>query len=160
MALVIGLASFLFLLLIPLMVVLMVAARLRPMPQPLDIPAAYLPAALNCEAPSGDYAPRCYTDLMGHYVYFQFQWLEGQQTIVRVVDSSRQFTLGELIAAWGTPTSLIWGDHAQISVFWGMRSALLHVDTPQPDSPVSFILYDLEQHGTSPWRGFHIHRKR
>jgi hypothetical protein len=66
---------------------------------------------------------------------------------------AQQFSLGELIAAWGDPSGII-SSESVIHVYWGTRSALLYTRSLQPNSPVDFILYDPAFQQTSRWLGF------
>jgi hypothetical protein len=73
--------------------------------------------------------------------------------INRTVIPAQKYAVGDLIAAWGTPTGTT-RNETNIYIYWGARSALLYTRSLQPDSRVDFILYDLAPHQASPWPGF------
>ncbi len=71
----------------------------------------------------------------------------------------RQYVLGQLVAAWGTPTGVAIGATGT-SVYWGGRSALLYTTVLRPDSPIESIVYDLEPGQASAWRGLTRRQQR
>lgn len=139
-----------------LILAVIAVARLQPSPQPVDISPDELAdsaSSQSCEIFMDHYMPRCYTVLLGLSVYLQP--LTNSKTITRTVDASRFFTLGQLVAAWGTPTGVLW-QRGTIRVYWPTRSALLVTHSLQTDSRVFLILYEMDQPDTSPWRGFRL----
>ena len=135
----------------------MTAARAEPAPHLPDIPQAYLPGNLLpvsgwCYWPSNEQVPRCSVEFGDDEVYFSFDALTG--IITRSIIPARAYMIGDLIAAWGTPTG-IHQKYTLTYVFWETRSALLYTTSFRPESRVEFIIYDLEpSQATSPWHGF------
>lgn len=134
----------------------MTAARTGTIPTLLDPPPRYLPGNplpgdVSCYTPGDEHMPRCFVQHLGDEVYFNFDG--NTRTILRTVIPAREYTIGQLILAWGTPTGIT-QTHYTIYVYWRTRSALLYTSSFQPDSRVEFILYGLEQQPTAPWRGF------
>jgi hypothetical protein len=143
-----------------LVVGVMTAARTGTIRQLLDLPPRYfpgnpLPEDVSCYTHDDEHAPRCFDQLFGEEVYFNFDG--NPRTILRTIIPAQAYTIGQLILSWGAPSG-IRRNYYTIYVYWGTRSALLYTNSFQPDSRVEFILYDLEQQPTSPWRGFTYRR--
>lgn len=144
----------LFLSLMLLVFIAISTAHLQPLPQPFDLSPNDLagdPSSQRCETSWYESVPRCNTSLLGLAVYLQP--LTKTRTLTRTSDPSQFFTVGQLVAAWGTPTGVLL--HARtMRVYWKTRSAMVHTHLLRPDSRVVFILYELDQPDISPWRGF------
>jgi len=93
----------------------------------------------------------CPIDHEGTSLYVTYD--DIRQKIVQTAISAQDYTIGELISAWGTPTGIAQYGRA-IDVYWGTRYAALFTCSFEPNSPVKFIIYDLEQHWATVWRGF------
>ncbi len=78
-------------------------------------------------------------------------------TASRTIDATRiavhEYTIGDLLLAWGTPTGFSQIGRA-IDVYWGGRSASLTTCSFRPDSRVDLITYSHKLPGAAPWRGF------
>jgi hypothetical protein len=156
-----GLVSFAVLLSLSLTMLIlsvMTIARMSAIPKLPDLPQGYLPGSprpmnISCYyVPIDAQVPRCYVDFEDHKIYFVVD--EATKIIIRSTIRTQAYTLGMLVASWGTPTGITWKDTV-IYVYWGTRSALIYTRSLKPTSTVEFILYDLEeQPTTSPWRGF------
>jgi hypothetical protein len=163
-----------------LMLTVVMTARVGTTPHAPDLPQRFLPGnplpnEAACTTLSDDHIPRCVVHMPHDDVYFNF----GAQSriITRTVIPAQQYTVGDLIATWGTPsgfTSLAdvvaideenltaaWGtpsgftwNETKIYIYWGTRSALLYSRWFRPDSRVDFILYDVYQPQASAWPGF------
>ena len=134
----------------------MIAGRTGTLRQLLDPPSRFLPGnplpnEVSCNTHSNEYVPRCYAQHLDDEFYFVFD--ADTRTIIRTVIPAREYTIGQLILAWGTPIGITQTNYT-IDIDWRTRSALLYSSSFQPDSRVEFILYGLEQQPTSPWRGF------
>jgi hypothetical protein len=135
-------------------------ARLRAAPLKIDPPAFLLPgsklsvqtqcdALVSCQA-----SPNGYRDDItyeGKKVYLVFD--VDNQMIVHTTVSVQTYTVGDLIANWGTPTGFARYGHV-IDIFWGTRDAYIYSCLLQPDTHIEFLEYDLEPRQGSLWRGF------
>jgi hypothetical protein len=150
----IGAATFLCMTLLVLGVVTLarwaISSPMRDLPQAY-LPDSPLPKDVSCYTPGDEHLPRCFIHLWGRDVYFTFD--ADTRIINRTIIPAPTYNVGMLIAAWGTPTGITQAEHT-ISIRWGTRSALLYTRSPQPDSRIEFILYDLAQQQSSTWRGF------
>ena len=151
----VGLAVWVSLCLTFLILSVVAVARRETAPLILDPPQLYLPGNpfpkdASCDVP-GDKQVFCSVKWLKQEIDFVFN--EETRMIWRTVIPTREYTLGQLIASWGTPTSITRNDYTTY-VYWGTRSVLLYTTSFQPDSRVNFIVYDLEQPETSPWCGF------
>ena len=90
-------------------------------------------------------------EIDGRKIYWSYE--SETQKIVRTIILAAEYTIGELILAWGIPTGF---DRYGTSIFvsWEARSAHLMTDFFHPYSRVRFIQYDLEPPQRSVWRGF------
>ena len=90
-------------------------------------------------------------ELDGQKIYWSYE--SKTQKIVRTIILAAEYTIGDLILAWGTPTGF---DRYGTAIFvsWEARSAHLMTDFFHPYSPIRFIQYDLEPPQRSVWRGF------
>lgn len=90
-------------------------------------------------------------ELDGQKMYWSYE--SKTQKIVRTILLAAEYTIGDLILAWGTPTGF---DRYGTAIFvsWEARSAHLMTDFFHPYSPIRFIQYDLEPPQRSVWRGF------
>jgi hypothetical protein len=137
------------------------AARIEAVPQIRELPPAYLPGMpapkdISCYTPPDEHLPRCVAQLWGQDVYFTFD--VDTQIITYALIPAQEYTVGMLIAAWGTPTGITQYE-VTIHLYWGFRSALLYANSLQPESPVVLIMYELSPQQASSWRGF-VQRKR
>lgn len=151
-----GIAASILLCLTILVLDVTVVARVEAPSQIADLPKSYLPGNLLpketiCSATRWDSAPLCFAHLWDNYVYFDFD--ASTRMVIRTIMSGQKYRLGELLAAWGTPSGINWKNYGTY-VYWRTRSALLHTGSIQPESRVGFIIYDLKQQQASPWRGF------
>jgi hypothetical protein len=135
-------------------------ARMGTIPQILDPPPEYLPGSpkprdLSCYTPSDEVISRCFVRYLGREIYLDFD--VDTRTIYYAIMPVGGYTIGSLMVSWGAPTGMTWSDYT-IHIYWGMRVATLYAHSIRPDSRVDFILYDLEQQPSSPWRGFRHHK--
>ena len=137
-------------------------SSLHPLPSIFDLPEAYLPGnplpPLPKEAEcSVEYAftacPVPYLDKLV-YVYIQ----QGTRMISSTSMRVHEYTLGDLIENWGTPTGIT-RNQPLITIYWGQRSALVYTDSLRPESAVEFLAYDLSSRQAEPWRGFTTHKR-
>jgi hypothetical protein len=140
------------------------SARTQPIPQllDLDLPQAYLPGNAM---PEGvlcySYLPyvmdisNCWVNFRGHEVSLKFD--DDMKTILRVTIQTWGLTIGELVAAWGTPTGIV-QTYYMTSVHWDTRTAYVYSDSFYPDSQVRRVDYDLESPRASLWHGFRRYR--
>jgi hypothetical protein len=93
-------------------------------------------------------------ELEGRKLYWYYEL--ATRRIVRTGISASEYTVGDLILAWGTPSGF---DQFGTSIYvsWGTRSALLVTRSLQPNSQIQFIEYDLDPPKRSVWRGFRSH---
>jgi hypothetical protein len=135
------------------------AARLGAVPLHVDQPEGYLasvipplPKDVKKQCSPLDYRyVSCFVYIFGQEVSLRYE--PGSRTILRISIKVRDYTAGDLIAVWGTPTGIIQvGDY--INIFWGKRLAVVFSPTFQVSSRVDYIGYQLEQQPTEPWRGF------
>jgi hypothetical protein len=148
-------ATLLMLCLTMLILAVVMVGRTSAIPPVLDLPQPYLPGNplprnVSCRVPGGEHI-ECFAELSVHVIYFTFD--EETRMIKRTVVPAWEYTLGQLIAAWGTPTGINRGDYTTY-VVWNTRSALLYRSSIQPENRVNFIWYDLEPAQAAPWRGF------
>ncbi len=163
-----------------LILAVVITARMGTSPHAPDLPQRFLPGnplpnEAACTTLSDDHIPRCVVRLAHDDVYFNFG--TQKRIISRTVIPAQQYTVGDLIAAWGTPSGFIsltdvvaideenmtaaWGtpsgftwNETKIYIYWGTRSALLYARSFQPNSRVDFILYNVDQPQASLWPGF------
>jgi hypothetical protein len=137
----------------------MTTARSAAMPSLPDLPPAFLPGSLlpadfPCYVYSSTYGPRCSVNIEGHQVYFDFD--ARTRIISNVVIPAQDYTVGDLILAWGPP-SAIEQTPRTIYISWGTRTAYLYTNMLRPQSHVQFIIYEVEPQEGSPWLGFRWH---
>jgi hypothetical protein len=119
------------------------------------LPGSPLPPGTRCSSLSDAYYLHC--TVIDREVYFT---REGHTlTTIHALIPAREFTLGTLIAAWGTPTGISWlgnklSDASTVYVHWETFYAQLSTRSLHPDSRVGFIVYELAQSPTLLWRGF------
>ena len=139
-------------------------AKIESVPLLLDLPQVYLPGNLlpqgvTCYTQDDDYEigyiPTCFAHFLDHKIYFDLD--ADTQTLIRTFIPAQRYTIGQLIVAWGKPGGIRWTDYT-ISLYWGTRSATIYASSLRPDSPVEFILYELEARPGSSWAGFQLHR--
>jgi hypothetical protein len=132
-----------------------ILVRTVPVQPILDLPESYLPGnpfPRDALFPSINY---------GNYpaiVYYQNKNITlaydvSSDRITATSISTHEYTIGDLITAWGTPTGITQNGN-YTWVYWGTRSALLLPNSLQPTSRVAVIMYTLEQYQSSLWRGF------
>jgi hypothetical protein len=153
--LLVSFAAFAFTALTMLILSVVMIVRTVPFPPILDLPERYLPGnpfPKDALFPSINY---------GNYpsiVYYQNKKITlaydvSTDRITATSISTHEYTIGDLITAWGTPTGITQnGDYTW--VYWGTCSAFLLPSSFQPTSRVAVIMYTLEQYQSSPWRGF------
>lgn len=145
-----------FMLLIVLGASVVAFARMRAVPIRIIEPPSYLlpgnrpPTNAACDS-LHDGRFRCYVIQGGKEVYLAYNG--ASQMIISAVISAREYTIGDLITAWGTPAGFT-QDGRAIEVNWGTHSAYLHTCSFQAFSRVGYIEYSLEPKQGSPWRGF------
>lgn len=93
----------------------------------------------------------CLVHLSDQDIYFYYE--AQSEGIIRTIIKANEYTIGELILAWGTPTGFDRYGTATV-VSWGTRSANLDAESFQPTNPITFITYDLKPLKRSLWRGF------
>jgi hypothetical protein len=133
--------------------------------QPIKAPPQeYLPGSpfpkdsenISCDTYSVDQLMgiSCLAHLPGQDVYFYYD--AASKCIVRTTIPAKEYTIGALILAWGTPTGFDrYGDGIVVS--WGTRSANFDAQSFQPMNHVGFITYDLTPFKRSAWKGFGNH---
>jgi hypothetical protein len=114
------------------------------------LPGSPRPMNATCNA-LHDGRFRCYVHHKGKEVYLAYDG--ASQMIIGAVISANEYTIGDLIISWGTPTGFT-QDGRAIEVSWGTRSVYLHTCSFQPTSHVGYIEYGLESKQLPPWRGF------
>jgi hypothetical protein len=110
-----------------------------------------VPEAVCDASRDGEY--RCFVRQGDQVIWLAYDG--ASQAITATAFSVFEETLGELLAAWGTPTGVAeQGDW--IAVYWGTRSAHLPECRVQPGSPVGYIEYGQKSKSArmSAWRGF------
>lgn len=134
----------------------LVAARIGAAPQILELSVDYrpggpLPQRAICYSGSA-MQNICTLNDAGRDIHFNYD--SHRQMIVRSVIPAREYTIGQLIIAWGPPTGMIVLP-TRVVVYWGNRSARVYSDSLRPASRVEFIVYDMaESQDISPWQGF------
>jgi hypothetical protein len=88
---------------------------------------------------------------------FDVTYDDISQKIVQTAISGQDYTLGDLISAWGTPTGIAQYGWA-IDAHWETQYASLITCSIQPDSAVKLIAYSRERHWATTWRGFTNHQ--
>jgi hypothetical protein len=132
-------------------------ASAQALPQLPELPPAYLPGNplpkdVSCSIAANQYIISCSIRSGDDEIFFNS---DSAKTISHTLIPAQKYTIGQVIAAWGTPTGITHRE-TQVYVHWGARSALLYTKAFQPDSIVEFIVYDLEPPPSSPWRGFRL----
>ena len=136
----------------------LVVARMQPAPriieQPQDLlPGHLLPSRIQCVTPpnSSCYLASYSINTNGKAVHFipdpEFR------TIAYVLVEANEYTMGDLLAAWGTPTGFT-QCVGEVTVFWGTHKAFFFTQSFQPDSHVELIVYALEPYQAPRWHGF------
>ena len=123
-------------------------------PLVIDPPRQYLPGnpfpeSASCDQP-GDKYVLCSVAFSNPEIYVVVE--ESTHLIVRTLIQTREYTLGQLVAAWGTPLGV--SKVGWTYVHWGMHSVLVQTPSLRFDSPSAYIVFDLEQPQALPWRGF------
>jgi hypothetical protein len=114
------------------------------------LPGSPRPANATCDSLHDGHF-RCYVIHGGKEVYLGYDM--ASEVIVNTVASASEYTIGDLMIAWGTPLGFTQNGR-EIEVNWGKRSAYLHTCEFQPTSRVGYIGYGLEAKPLQPWRGF------
>jgi hypothetical protein len=139
------------------MLILSVVMIVRTVPaQPiLNLPERYLPGnpfptdALFPSINYGNYPAIAY--YQNKNITLAYDVSTDRITVTSI--SMHEYTIGDLITAWGTPIGITQnGDYTW--VYWGTRSAFLLPNSFQPTSRVAVIMYTLELFQSSSWRGF------
>ena len=133
----------------------LLVARAQPVPRIPSLPQRYfpgnpLPDDVACYWPVGDHMPHCSINYRGKEIQFAVD--AEMQVIDYTLVRAREYTLGELVVSWGSPSGII-QTFPRTYVYWGTRAAYL-TGALKPDSQVQFILYDRAPRPTAPWRGF------
>lgn len=154
-----------------------IISRIGKAPGTIDLPQAYLPgspfstdawckgAAVNCPLSGNCYRP----DVAGRAQcpsYSSYPIKHDSQELSVTVDNvtrakkivqtsipAHEYTMGDLLLAWGRPTGFIQDDEG-IYVYWGARSAYLIGCSFWPGSHLESITYSLQATPAPPWRGF------
>jgi hypothetical protein len=122
-----------------------------------DLPQRYLPGK---SLPGDAACPKarievwyvnCEASHLGYKVEFIIQG--STMSIISSSIWTPNYTIGDLILAWGIPTGMDQDRH-YINVFWGTRYALLLTRSFRPDSHVKMIVYTQKALRSSPWHGF------
>jgi hypothetical protein len=141
---------------IPMAAVVTVARIEKVAPIP-DLPERYrpgkpLPSDAACPKGRVDlWHVNCEASHLGHRVHFTIQG--SSMTIISSSIWMADFTIGDLILAWGMPTGFARNRYF-INVYWGQRYALLLTETLRPDSRVKMVVYTRVDSPALPWHGF------
>lgn len=139
-------------------------------PSPQILPGSVAPAGLHCGEStdeicyppvdahcyeSGDMDLNCFASasIQQNDKVISFTINIASRTITLTSIPAREYTMGDLILAWGTPTGFSQYRQA-IDVYWGARSASLTTCSFRPESHVELITYYAKPAFTSAWRGF------
>ncbi len=119
------------------------------------LPGNPLPASIRC-ASAFERRFECRTSEDGEVVYLTTD--SSAQVILHTSITARHQTIGNVIAAWGAPSSIARFGNA-LYVYWGQRWVYLFTCRFEPASPIEFIGYGLAassaaQQKQLPWRGF------
>jgi hypothetical protein len=133
----------------------MAIARISPPPPVLELPQAYLPGSpfpvgLSCREESTNYQV-CSLDHMEYRVYAVYD--QETRLITGTVVQTQAYMISQLVLAWGTPSGVTWGRN-QVTIYWGMRSALIYDHSLSLDTRVDFVIYRPDALAAEPWRGF------
>lgn len=124
-------------------------------PSPIYLPGSPFPEIGLCDLPHDGYLSCDAADdslaWFGKKIYFIVDLRAG--IIERMVAPTPPYTLGQLVASWGTPTGIT-QNGITTYIYWATRSVWLDTRSPRLDSPIQYIEYDLEPSQASPWRGF------
>jgi hypothetical protein len=135
---------------------------LRPQMTVVNPPPQYLPGSpiislsqeLRCSPSRHDmYDLRvpCMFDYVGNTIVLNFSAANGQ--IIHTSMWNREYRVGDMIVAWGYPTSIVQSGNLAY-LYWGSRAVFLRGRILRPTGFVSMIEYFMDpQHGTR-WRGF------
>jgi hypothetical protein len=135
-------------------------SRMVGVPMSLDLPSyllpgSPLPADTKCVEPIDD--KPCYTRsyysflYSGRQVYLTYD--PHSARIVRTVIAGHEYTLGDLVVAWGIPDGFAQNGRT-IDIYWGARGAYLNTCLFRLDSHIERIIFYKEPYHGSPWRGF------
>jgi len=131
-------------------------ARVRPiasieLPTQLQ-PRGPLPQTAHCLLSQGRYDD-CQFDLNSQA--FDLTYDSKSRTIIRILVRGQQYTISDLLLAWGTPTGFTrFGYGCSIVIMWNTRAAHLNTCALQMSSRIDLLEYALAQVPDSPWRGF------
>ncbi len=138
-----------------LVLMVLALARRQPLAPVVEPPPSYLPGGLLPEATSCDFSNHklrlCSAEVSHQVLYFLID--TDTRLIRRTVLRTGAYTLGQLIAAWGTPTGMTQRAGTTL-VHWRTRSLVLYTTSLRPNRQSEFIVFDLEPPKGSPWRGF------
>jgi hypothetical protein len=127
-----------------------------------DLPERYLPGKpmpREAMCPKGRvdlWNVNCETSHLGYRVQFTVQG--SSMTIISSSIWTADFTIGDLILAWGLPDGIAQYRY-YINVYWGKRYALLLTNSLRPASRVHMIVYNGADSELLPWHGFASERR-
>lgn len=136
-----------------------VIARLEPIMLALDLPPEYLPGNpmpvlpedTYCSPSVYDVPVPCNFQLSGTQVDLSY-WMDTRVIVYSAI-AIHNYRIGDLIAAWGSPTGIIQRGRSTY-LYWGTREALIYTDFLRPDSPVDTIGAYLDPPKVPAWKGF------
>ena len=99
----------------------------------------------------------CLISVLGQKIYLNYE--PSSRMMVHTGYRTKEYSIGELIVAWGFPTGIAQHDTFTF-VNWERRSAIIYSKSFEPESRVAFIQYDLEEQPSSVWEGFRTFEKR
>ena len=122
------------------------------------LPGHPLPADTTCREPvtKNQSCTSYRVSVGGKEIYLAID--QSGQKIADTVYSAHEYTIGELILAWGLPSGFTQYGSA-VQVYWDRRFAYLITCSFQPDSHVELISYSLTSSQAPPWRGFKTSRE-
>lgn len=116
------------------------------------LPGHSLPPGVSC---AWDYSwsaiTYCTVPGRGPLIYLYYNRETGK--IITAEMYTSETTIGDLINAWGTPTSMKQYSYAAI-VYWGTRSAWVYTSHIRPTDDLVILQYHEVADQTRPWRGF------
>ncbi len=118
------------------------------LPRPL-LPGNPVPADAVCDVPTMAHGSECLVKQNGKTFHLD----QREKRIVQTVTAAHEYTLGDLILAWGAPSSFAQFGCAA-DVYWGTRYAYLITCSLRPDSPVELIAYYPQPSYARAWHGF------
>jgi hypothetical protein len=120
------------------------------------LPGNPLPREAKCNWPPNRSAGvmYCHVSLGQNRVYITYDPM--REMIIRSSVEIDRETIGDLLAAWGTPTGLK-RSRWSVQVQWGSRYVYAYGRPFVPENPIFFVFYGLEQDVNAPWTGFANH---